>query len=80
MREEHARQTHDNDFTTTHVNEAIDVTRIHSCAGTLTRDGLLLERPFRGTTSLHFYLSYDWELLIVTWRSVISPQRHLIFR
>ena len=29
------------------LTEAIDVTRIHSCAGTLTRDGLLLERPFR---------------------------------
>ena len=27
--------------------EAIDVTRIHSCAGTLVHDGLILERPFR---------------------------------
>ena len=29
------------------LTEAIDVTRIHSCAGTLTRDGLILDRPFR---------------------------------
>ena len=29
------------------LQEAIDVTRIHSCAGILIRDGLVMERPFR---------------------------------
>ena len=29
------------------LTEAIDVTRIHSCAGILEHDGLILERPFR---------------------------------
>ena len=29
------------------LSEAIDVTRIHSCAGILEHDGLILERPFR---------------------------------
>ena len=29
------------------LSEAIDVTRIHSCAGILDRDGLVKERPFR---------------------------------
>ena len=29
------------------LSESIDVTRIHSCAGILEHDGLVLERPFR---------------------------------